>query len=70
VKSKFCPCCEIEKPASDFHLRRDHRLASWCKLCNKENSGKYREARKARFAIRKMQIQKEIQMQKDSRAFI
>lgn len=70
IKSKFCPKCETEKLASSFNKRRNHRLSSWCKMCNKENSGKYREARKIRFAMRKQKMQMEMQAQRNAMAFI
>ena len=55
IKSKFCPCCETEKPASDFGTRarmvnrqKVIRLSSYCKLCNALGSWIYRKGKIAK----------------------
>lgn len=49
-KTKRCPRCNTEKLAEDFNRRRQGRLSSHCKDCNKENLKAFHAARKQAWA--------------------
>lgn len=48
---KFCPDCKIEKPISEFHIRRYYTgcpARTYCKICKKNRASIYYKKNKAR----------------------
>jgi hypothetical protein len=46
--SKVCTKCKVDKPLSDFPVKRGRYISSWCHACSRANWRKYSLKRKAR----------------------
>ena len=54
MQNKTCTDCKIEKPVSEFYLKKSgkHGVAAWCKKCNIRMSREYRAKNKIKVRVK------------------